>query len=352
MFNPGIAHAIIASGMLDVGRRTLFTSTSTEPSATSFQFMGFYQHGTAVVMLSHGALYGLTPSHVVRNATGIDTKNQYQNDSPVWVAARLEAPRDLMDFMFPMRIHDFAPGGNDELDAAILEFNPLVMKLGPHVDWDDESLFVGAQEDVSGSTAVAAGYPQEVNPYDVHEGEDGPRFVTAMARAFFRGEIAVEPTGTFLLNYNHKAGYEYSGLSGSPVVCATSKGLKYLGIVISIGDEGKRLKILRFAEIRAAAGVIDNLPWELIDEAFWLGSPTHSTMKYSDLVRCMMQNVKFVPQRTNNYLAQLARTRAHGTRRHWVANLALGQRNAEARVWLDFLNALKAVARLKGSAAF
>ncbi len=218
MFVPRLAKAIVKSGMLNVVRRLLFTSVESSPRSGPFDFQSFYQQGTAVALLSEGQIYLLTASHVVRNATN----NLYANDSPFWVTRAHEQPSDLLDFLLPDRFFDCSPGGEDPLDVAVIEVNPFVPKgLTDYLNWDDSSLFVNDQIDLSGCTAVVIGYPEEVNQYQFPMEDEGPLQVATFARATFRGEL-LDSCGTRFANLSHREGYEYAGLSGGTVIAATT----------------------------------------------------------------------------------------------------------------------------------
>jgi len=344
MFDVMAAAAILRSGMLNVVRRTLFTSTKTALSASAFDLESFYQFGTGIVLISQGTVYVLTPSHVIRHATD----NKYTNDSPLWVATRHDQPKELFDFMMPMRMHDLSPGGEDGLDAALIEMNPVIFDLGYYLDWDNDDLICGPGESISGATAVVAGYPEEVNGYEFLDAPDGSvQQVASIKRDRFEGLVFEDAEGTWFANFSHREGYLYPGLSGSVVVCAVNGRLKYLGLVISIGGGGRRFKIRKFSEIRTRTGQLTKLPWEVLDEAYFLASPTMSTMTYAEFRSSMSGEEKFVQKRTNDYLEQLLRTKNHPRRLHWFSDPHELLKVATSRVKYDFVEALKAVARLK-----
>ncbi|TXD94222.1 hypothetical protein FUT87_07375 [Mitsuaria sp. TWR114] len=344
MFDVDVAQQILTSGALRVVRRMLFTGTKLPGEAQSaFDFESFYQHGSAIVLESQGRIYLLTPSHVIRNATG----NQYTNDSPFWTTIRHEPPAELMDFLMPVRMHDMAPGGFAEFDAAIVEMNPMVLFGLPDVlNWDDHTLFCGPDEVVNGATAVVAGYPEQTNAYEHPEQEDGSIQQMATIRlTTFQGMISVGDDGQpVFVNFMHEDGYEYAGLSGGVVVCGVGGRVKYLGIVISSGLGGRRFKVVTFAKLRAALGVLHRLPWELLDEAYFLGHPTHSTMTFRDFVGALHERRRFVQRRSNDYLEQLLRTIATGSRPHWVCELEPMRDELKQRLCWHLVTALEAVA--------
>lgn len=344
MFDVDVAQQILRSGALRVVRRMLFTGTKLPGDAASaFDFESFYQQGTAIAMESEGRIYVLTPSHVIRNATG----NQYMNDSPFWTTVRHEPPAELMDFLMPVRMHDLAPGGFSPLDAAIVEMNPLVpFGLPDALNWDDLSLFCGPSDLVNGATAVVAGYPEQTNPYEYPEQEDGSIQQQPTIRlTTFQGMISTGDDGQpVFVNFMHEAGYEYAGLSGGVVLCGVRGRVKYLGIVISHGQGGRRFRMVTFAQLRAALGVFQRLPWELLDEAYFLGHPTHSTMTFRDLVDDLHGRRPFVQRRSNDYLEQLLRTIATGSRPHWVCELEPLRDELKIRLCWHLATALRAVA--------
>ena len=347
MFDVMAAAAIARSGMLNVVRRVLFTSTKTTLSVSAFDFESFYQFGTGIVLISQGTVYVLTPSHVIRNATD----NKYTNDSPFWVSTRHDQPKELFDFMMPMRMLDFSPSGEDGLDAALIEMSPIISDLCDYLDWDNDNLICSPGESISGATAVVAGYPEEVNAYEFLDAPDGSvQQVASVKRDRFEGLVFEDAEGTWFVNFLHREGYMYPGLSGSVVVCAVNGQLKYLGIVISIGDGGRRFKIRKFSDIRRRAGQLIKLPWEVLDEAYFLANPTLSTMTHAEFRSSMSGEEKFVQKRTNDYLEQLLRTKDHPRRRHWISDPHEILKVATSLVKYDFVEALKAVARLKAQA--
>lgn len=348
MFDVVAAAAISHSGMLNVVRRVLFTSTSSAPGASAFDFDSFYQFGTGIVCLSRGTVYMLTPSHVIRNAT----QNKYTNDSPFWVSIRHGQPEQLRDFMMPMRMYDFSPGGEDAMDVAIAEMSPMVIGLTDYLDWDNDELFCRADESIQGATAIVLGYPEEVNAYAFLESPEGDwQQVANVKRDRFEGLVFEDGDGTWFANFSHRDGYVYPGLSGSTVVCAVNGRLKYLGMVLSVGGNGRRFRIRKFSDIRAAAGHLSTLPWEVLDEAYFLGSPLHSMMTYAEFRSGMPGVETFVPRRTNDFLEQLLRTQADGVRPHWVSDPTEMLEETTAMVQRDLLRALRAVARQKAQAS-
>lgn len=321
MFDVDAAKAILDSGLLRVVRKTLFTSTKDPKHSTSaFDFDAFYQHGTAVVLQSHGMVYLLTPSHVVRNAT----QNNYQNDSPVWATVRHEQVSDVSHFLLPMRFYDLSPDGETSLDAAVLEINPFIIGgLPDFLDWDNEDLFCKPDDDVYAATAVVAGYPEEANPYEFVEQEDGSVLqIPTIRLTTFLGMISRDVDDRLVfLNFMHQDAYEYAGLSGGVVVCAIGGKPRYLGIVVSRGDGGRRFSIVSFADIRAALRDLRNAPWEVVDEAYFLGHPTHAMMTFQEFEADFMGRATFVQRRSNVFLEQLVRTMKAPPRPHWVCNL-------------------------------
>lgn len=340
MFAPRLAKAITHSGMLNVVRRLLFTSVDSSPRSSPFDFQSFYQQGSAVVLLSKGQIYLLTASHVVRNATN----NLYANDSPFWVTRAHEQPNDLMDFLMPDRFFDCSPGGEDPMDIAVVEVNPLVTKqLTDYLNWDDYSLFASDQTDFSGCTAVVIGYPEEVNPYQFPGIEGGPLQVATFARATFRGEL-LDPCGTCFENLSHKEGYEYAGLSGGTVVAATAEGFKYVGMVVSSFDSGKKFKVIPYAKIRELIPSFTQLKWEVLDEAYFMKIPTHTGMNYIQLQNALRGNDTFVPERSNLFLEQLERSLMAPQRPYWTGDLKLLAREIKPRILNDLAVALRNVA--------
>jgi len=292
------------------------------------------------VLLSEGQIYLLTASHVVRNATN----NLYANDSPFWVTRAHEQPSDLVDFLMPDRFFDFSPGGEDPMDAAVIEVNPFVPKgLTDYLNWDDSSLFPSEQIDLSGCTAVVIGYPEEVNPYQFPAIEGGPLQVATFARATFRGEL-LDPYGKRFANLSHRAGYEYAGLSGGTVVAATTEGLKYVGMVVSSFDSGKEFMVIPYADIRKRIPSFTHLQWEVLDEAYFLKIPTHTGMNYLQLHDGLRGNGTFVPERSNLFLEQIERSLVAPSRPHWVGTLKPLMLEARQRVLNELVAVLQKVA--------
>lgn len=343
------ANSIITSNTLAVVRRTLFTATKpAERSTTSFDFETFYQQGTAIVLQSHGTVYLLTPSHVVRNAT----KNDYQNDSPVWVPVRHGQATHLADFLMPMRFHDLSPAGETALDAAVLEINPLIIGgLPDFLDWDNGDLFCQPDDLILGCTAAVAGYPEEVNPYEFVDQEDGTVVQVPTVRlATFLGVVSSEPDGQLMFeNSMHQSAYQYAGLSGGVVVCSIGGKLKYLGMAISYGHEGRRFKIIKFSDIRCALGDLRSVPWEVVDEAYFLGHPTHSMMTFREFEDDFAGRAPFAQRRSNVFLEQLVRTMKAEPRHHWVCDFAGMHDELRARLQYELLGCLKAVAKIRTS---
>lgn len=347
MFDVEAVNAILGSGLLRVVRKTLFTSTKDPERSTSvFDFDTFYQHGTAVVLQSHGMVYLLTPSHVVRNAT----QNDYQNDSPVWAAVRHEQVSHVSQFLLPMRFHDLSPDGVTPIDAAVLEINPLIVGgLPDFLDWDNEDLFCHPDDDVYAATAVVAGYPEEANPYKFVEQEDGSVLqIPTIRLTIFQGMISRDADDQLVfLNFMHQDAYEYAGLSGGVVVCAIGGKPKYLGIVVSRGDGGRRFNIVSFADIRAALRDLRNVPWEVVDEAYFLGHPTHAMMTFREFEDDLMGRATFVQRRSNVFLEQLVRTMSAPPRPHWVCNLQGMHDQLREQLGVHLAQCLRKVAALR-----
>lgn len=340
MFVPRLAKAIVQSGMLNVVRRLLFTSVESSPRSGPFDFQSFYQQGTAVALLSEGQIYLLTASHVVRNATN----NLYANDSPFWVTRAHEQPSDLLDFLLPDRFFDCSPGGEDPLDVAVIEVNPFVPKgLTDYLNWDDSSLFVNDQIDLSGCTAVVIGYPEEVNPYQFPMEDEGPLQVATFARATFRGEL-LDSCGTRFANLSHREGYEYAGLSGGTVIAATTQGFKYVGMVVSSFDRGKQFTVIPYADIRKRIPSFTQLQWEVVDEAYFMRMPTHIGMNYIQLQHMLGGQGTFTPERSNLFLEQIERSVMAPPRSHWASNLNHLALEARRRILNDLVTVLRMVA--------
>ncbi|GAB7549871.1 hypothetical protein [Cupriavidus sp. 8B] len=341
--SPRLAKKIERSGLLRVVRRVLFTAVDPSATAGPFDLSHFYQFGSGVVLVSQGTVYVLTPSHVVRNAT----RNRYDNDSPLWVPIRHEQPTDIQDFLMPMRYFDCSPDGEERLDVGLVEMNPMIFGLGDCLNWDEGAVFVTDPVAAHGTTAVVAGYPEEVNPYEFLETEAGIQQVARVKQERFRGVITVDDDGMWLENPNHSPGYEYAGLSGGVVVCAIDESPMYLGIAISHAGGGKRFKVQSFAEIRASLGDFARLGWEVLDEAFFLASMTHERMNYSAFSRFFEMKIRedFLPKRTNVYLEQLERSRDHGGRDHWIIDLNQAQLELSMRLRDELVSTIKQVAR-------
>ena len=345
MFDVDGANAIVSGGSLRVVRRTLFTGTNDSRESTN-AFEAFYQHGSAIVLQSHGNVYLLTPSHVVRNAT----HNDYQNDSPVWASVRHEQPTGLPHYLMPTRFHDLSPSGDAALDAAVLEINPFIIGgLPDSLDWDNEDLFCRPEDQVLNSTAAVAGYPEETNPYEFIDQEDGSVVPVPVVRlTTFKGMISSNPDGQLVfVNFMHKESYQYAGLSGGVVVCAIGGELKYLGMVISRGNEGRRFKLVTFAEIRSALGDLRLVPWEVLDEAYFLGNPTHSMMTFRDLENDLNGRKSFVRRRSNALLEQLLRTMKAEPRAHWVCDFQAMHDELRERLLTELAQSLRAVVLLR-----
>lgn len=348
MFDPNAITRIARSGMLGVVRRVLFTSTNTSQGATAFDFESFYQFGTGIVVISMGKVYVLSPSHVIRNATG----NQYINDSPFWLTAQHKQPKDLIDFLMPMRICDLSPDGETDLDAAFVEMNDLIMNLGPYLDWDDQALFLGDNESFRGATAIVMGYPEEVNAYDFLDMEDGSvQQVANIRHEGFHGVVYEDTDGCWFNNFNHREGYIYPGLSGGIVVCNVDGCLKYLGMVVSNGDGGKRFKVLKFTDLRKAVPEISRLPWDIVDEAYFLKHRTMSTMNYAQFQDRFFGSGNFVPVRSNEFIEQMIRALDSPRRRHWFADPEQALVEATGVVRRDFCSVLAKVVSLKAANA-
>ncbi len=333
--------------MLNVVRRLFFTSATASAESGPFDFQAFFQQGTAVALLSGGQIYLVTPSHVVRNATA----NEYENDSPFWVTRAHEQPYDLMDFLMPDRIFDCSPGGEDPMDVAVIEMNPVVLKgLADYLDWDDPSTFASANDDLAGCTAVVMGYPEEVNPYTYPSEDGAPIQVATFSRAAFRG-VLLDTGGTHFENLSHKPDYDYAGLSGGVVVAATQSGFKYVGVVVSSFEKGKRFAIIPFLSIRQRLQELAQLEWEVVDEAYFMRRPTHSGMTYAQLREMLRKPLGPVPERSNRFLEQIERSLRGPSRSHWVVNLRLLALEAKQRVREDLVTVLSQVAREKHRSA-
>lgn len=316
-FQKRHAKQIEQSGALNVARRVLFTSTKTDESASAFELNCFYQFGTCIVLMSKGTIYLLTPSHVVRNAT----ENKYLNDSPFWVSRSHERPEVMTDFLMPWRYFDHSPDGYDELDVGLVEVNPFVPRgVVDYLNWDDEALFVRRDSLHGEYTAVVLGYPEQVNPWHYPESGEGPLQVAQICRAAFRGTVSVSGAELWFNNFSHREGYQYSGLSGGVVVCVVENETKYLGIVVS-RDEGKRFRIVPFYEIRERLGCFESLPWEVLDEAYFLGRPTHRSMTHSELMHALRTSADWIQPRSNAFLEQLLRSRTQRRPRSWVLDI-------------------------------
>ncbi len=178
------------------------------------------------------------------------------------------------------------------------------------LDWDNDELFCQPDDDVVGATAAVAGYPEQTNPYKFIDSEDGSvQQVAAIQLTTFLGVISSNSDDQLVFqNSNHQDGYQYSGLSGGVVVCSIGGRPKYLGIAVSRGGEGRRFAIVRFSDIRAAIGNLMDLPWQLLDEAYLLGHPTHAMMTFREFEDEIAGTAPFVQRRSNTYLEQLLRT--------------------------------------------
>ena len=348
MVDANAVAEIAASGMLGVVRRVLFTSTNQSQPASAFELEHFYQFGTGIVLLSMGRVYVLTPSHVIRNATS----NQYSNDSPLWVAVAHTQPNDLSDFLMPMRICDLAPDGSTSMDAAFVEMNDLIMNLGPYLDLDEQTLFVGEKEPFDGATAVVIGYPEEVNPYEFLEQPDGSwQQVANIRHEGFHGVLSEDTDGCWFLNSSHRDGYAYEGLSGGVVVGNIDGCPKYLGMAYSRGDGGKRFKVLKFTDLRKAVPEIRRLPWEIVDESYFMRHQTLATMTYLEFQDRFFGSGRFVPTRSNDFIEQMLRAMSSPRRRHWMTDPAHVLLEVRGRVQLDLCVVLRMVASLKASKA-
>lgn len=340
MFVKSNAKRIEQSGMLNVVRRLLFTSVDSSPQSGPFDFQAFYQQGTAVTLINKGQIYLLTASHVVRNATN----NVYVNDSPFWVPRAHEQPADLADFLMPDRFYDCSPGGEGPLDLAVVEVNPLAPRgLTNYLNWDDSSLFAGYNLNLSGCTGVVIGYPEETNPYQFPAAEGAVLQVATFARATFRGVIT-DPGGTCFENLSHRDGYEYAGLSGGTLIAATTEGLKYVGMVVSNFHGGKQFKVIPYREIRKCIPSFSRLPWEVLDEAYFMKNPTHTTLNFTQLQTMLNGCGTFLPERSNDFLEQIARSVMAKPRPHWVINLKHLAVDAKWRVHEDLITVLMKVA--------
>lgn len=342
-FQKRHAKQIEQSGALNVARRVLFTSTQTDEGASAFDLNCFYQFGTCVVLMSRGTIYALTPSHVVRNATG----NEYLNDSPFWVSRSHESFKEITDFLMPWRYFDHSPDGHGDLDVGLVEVNPLVLRgVVDYLDWDDEALFVRQDSLHSDSTAVVLGYPEEVNPWHYPESGDSPVQVAQIRRAAFRGTVSVSGSELWFENLSHREGYQYAGLSGGVVVCVVENETKYLGIVVS-RDEGKKFRIVPFYEIRERTGCFESLPWEVLDEAYFFSRPTHRSMTHSELMRQLRTSADWIQPRSNAFLAQLLRSRTQRRPRSWIGDLEGLYAEIVVGLRSELISALRLVAQKK-----
>ncbi len=235
MHKPRAAKSIERSPLLRTARRVLFTHSGS-PTPHRFQLEHFFQFGTGIVIIRRGYLYLITASHVVRNATS----NMYSNDSPFWITREHKRPDDIADFLMPMRFLDLDSGGESGRDVALAELATSMRPVPDHLDWDDASAFVNFPMEASGTTAVAVGYPAELNGYTFAEPDNVPS--ANVVRKTFRGYIEVNGDEVWFRNENHRENFDYAGLSGGLVVCYAAGRPKCLGIAISRGDGGRRFR--------------------------------------------------------------------------------------------------------------
>lgn len=335
-FQARLAKRIEQSRALMVARRMLFTSTRTDDGASTFDLNFFYQYGTGVLLISRGTVYVLTASHVVRNAT----ENKYSNDSPFWVSRSHEHFNELMDFLMPWRYFDCSPDGQDELDVGLIEINSFIPKgVVDALNWDDDTLFVQQGEDIDNLTAVVMGYPEDVNPWYFPETNDAPIQVAQIRRATFRGTVTTSRSELWFENLSHRDGYKYAGLSGGIVVCFHEKQTKYLGIVVS-RDEGKRFRIIPFFKIREKLSDLALLAWEVLDEAYFLGHPTHRSMNYSEQKHYLKSDEKWTQPRSSAFSEQLLRSLRQRRPSSWICDLEGLHAELKSRLKFELIQVL------------
>jgi hypothetical protein len=322
MFSARVAKKIERSEILNCVRRIFFTSLEGYAPESSFHLREFYQYGSGVLLKSKGRLYLLTASHVVRNATA----NVYLNDSPFWITAEdmKFGNLNLSDFIYPRRYYDDSWRGAGSLDASITELNPFILKIGTHLNWDDDEKFVDPADDVIGSTAILRGFPSELNQYKYKEEADGRwRALANVARATFRCEVKSRTAdGDFMMKNltTQSASFDYSGLSGGVVACDVAGTIKYLGIATDRTADGGEFYVASFHEIRRRFGTLYELPWQVLDEAYFLMHPFRRDMSYTELI-CELSGTKaFVHERHNDYLAQLTRSVDQPVSKGWFNN--------------------------------
>lgn len=353
MFSPRIAKRIEQSETLNCVRRIFFTSLEGHNPESSFHLREFYQYGSGVLLESKDRLYLLTASHVVRNATA----NLYLNDSPFWITAKdmKFGSLNLSDFMYPRRYYDDSWREGGSLDASIAELNPLVLEIGTHLNWDDDEKFVNPTDDVNGSTAILRGFPSELNQYKYKEEADGRwRALANVARATFRCEVKSRTAdGDFMLRNltTQSANFDYSGLSGGVVACEVAGAIKYLGIATDCAADGSEFYVVSFHEIRRRFGTLFELPWQVLDEAYFLMHPFRRDMSYGELIRDLRGIKAFVHERHNDYLAQLTRSVNQPISKSWINNqqtLAQALLANKGLLIQELVSALKLIAAKSG----
>lgn len=298
MFNPKIAREIERHPIVASVRRILFTH-SDGPEPNRFERVHFYQFGSGIVIIRASRLYLLTASHVVRNAT----QNNYSNDSPFWVTRTLRTPEDFHDFLMPMRIVDLDPAGETGRDVALAEIADMPNPVEGMLYWDDPSNFV-RPDHAAGQTAVAIGYPCELNEYTFSD-EYVP--FANVVRVSFKGVIQVEGKDVWFLNRTHKTGFNYAGLSGGLVACSIEGRIKCVGLAVSSGDEGRRFRVIPFADIRRWFEPFHDLKWQVLDEAYLVREWTHESTSHLELRRMLTTGDEPVRIRSNDPLRQLMR---------------------------------------------
>ncbi|WP_313281815.1 hypothetical protein [Delftia tsuruhatensis] len=319
MFIPRIAKKIESKGYLRCVRRIFFTSLEDKNPESSFHLREFYQYGSGVLLRSKDQLYLLTASHVIRNATN----NIYLNNSPFWITAEDLKTGDLsvMDFIYPRRYHDESPGKDYGIDASIAEMNPMAFNVGPYLDWDNEELFVNKRDDAIGSTAVISGFPSELNQYKYIEEPDGRyRSLATINRENFRCEVSQRiGCGDYILkNLTTKPdNFDYSGLSGGIVACDVLGSIKYLGIATDYMKDGSGFYVVSFEEIRQRLGKIFDLPWQVLDESYFMKHPFRRDMNYGEFMHQLSNRGDFIHSRHNEHLSQIMRSLNQPISRSW-----------------------------------
>ena len=345
MFKVRLARKIERSGLLEASRRILFTASPESSKNGRFELYYCYQFGSCVVVKEKGVVYSITASHVIRNAT----RNDYMNSSPFAITPNHPRPGD-QDFLYPMRYYDFSPSGEHELDVGVIEITATIFHLGMAINLDDESNYIQPGELIENMTAVVSGYPEETNQYECKITNDEEyKQIAIIKREFFRGTVTSQSDGLWFNNFTNQKNYAYSGLSGGVVVCCANKDIpKPLGIVVSCGENGRRFKIIPFYVIKSKVPFFEKLDWEVIDEAYFIGSSlTHSQMKYDDFARfCSGKSPRdFIQKRTNVYLEQIERSiKSNPEKFHYIIEM---KKEVRFRVVRDLVFSLICVMNIK-----